>query len=231
MKWGEPHGNGCCDPVCDKRLPRYNPVSPLIRISHLRRSVLQIVSYPHPTLRHKSLPVKRVDAELRDLVRNMFELMYASSGVGLAANQVDLPIRLFVVNLESKPDEGEELVFINPVVSRHKGLEEKEEGCLSLPEVYGPVIRPKQIRVNAYGLDGQEIQADLKGLFARVVQHELDHLDGVLFVDRMSETNKLEIMSELDEFETEFASQRNAGGIPGDEEIAQRRAAWQQKYC
>jgi len=157
--------------------------------------------------------------------------MYASSGVGLAANQVDLPIRLFVVNLESKPDEGEELVFINPVVSRHKGLEEKEEGCLSLPEVYGPVIRPKQIRVNAYGLDGQEIQADLKGLFARVVQHELDHLGGVLFVDRMSETNKLEIMSELDEFETEFASQRNAGGVPGNEEIAQRCLAWEQKYC
>ena len=91
--------------------------------------------------------------------------------------------------------------------------------------------RPKQIRVNAYGINGQEIQADLSGLFARVVQHESDHLDGVLFVDRMSETNKLEIFDELDEFETEFVSQRNAGGIPGDEEIAQGLAAWEQKYC
>jgi peptide deformylase len=206
-------------------------VSYLNCICHLRRIVLQIVSYPHPTLRHKSLPIKRVDKELRELVRNMFELMYAARGVGLAANQVDLPIRLFVVNLEAKANEGDELVFINPVVSRPKGLEEKEEGCLSLPELYGPVVRPKQIRVNAYGLDGQEIQADLKGLFARVVQHELDHLDGTLFVDRMSETNKLEIVDELDEFETEFTSQRNAGGIPGDEEIAKCRAAWEQKFC
>ena len=192
---------------------------------------MQIVSYPHPTLRHKSLPVKRVDAELRELVRNMFKVMYEACGVGLAANQVDLPIRLFVVNLEGKAGEGEELVFINPVISRPKGLEEKEEGCLSLPELYGPVKRPKQIRVNAYGINGQEIQADLSGLFARVVQHESDHLDGVLFVDRMSETKKLEIVDELYEFETEFTSQRNAGGIPGDEEIAQRLVVWEQKYC
>ncbi|MAD80526.1 MAG: peptide deformylase [Pirellulaceae bacterium] len=193
--------------------------------------ILQIVSYPHPTLRHKSLPVKRVDAELRELVSNMFDVMYEARGVGLAANQVDLPIRLFVVNLEAKAGEGEEFVFINPVISRPKGLEEKEEGCLSLPDLYGPVKRPKQIRVNAYGIDGQEIQADLSGLFARVVQHELDHLDGVLFVDRMSETNKLEVFDALDEFETEFASQRDAGGIPGDQEIAQRRVVWEQKYC
>lgn len=192
---------------------------------------MQIVTYPHPTLRHKSLPIRRVDADLRKLVGTMFDLMYAARGVGLAANQVDLPIRLFIVNLEAKAGAGEELVFINPVISRAKGLEEKEEGCLSLPELYGPVKRPKQVRVNAYGLDGQEFQADLTGLFARVVQHELDHLDGVLFVDRMSETNRLEIIDELDEFETEFVSQRSAGGIPSDDVIAQRLAEWEQKYC
>lgn len=192
---------------------------------------MQIVSYPHPTLRHKSRPIKRVNAELRQLVRKMFELMYEARGVGLAANQVDLPLRLFIVNLEAKAGAGDEIVFINPVISRAKGLEEKEEGCLSLPELYGPVKRPKQVRINAYGLDGQEIQADLTGLLARVVQHELDHLDGVLFVDRMSETHRLEILDELDEFETEFASQRAAGGIPSDEEIAQRLAEWEQKYC
>jgi len=202
-----------------------------IRRSHLRRIILQIVTYPHPTLRHKSQLIKRVDDALRELVGNMFTLMYEARGVGLAANQVDLPIRLFIVNLEAKPGAGEEFVFINPVVSRPKGLAEKEEGCLSLPELYGPVKRPKQIRVNAYGLDGQEIQADLDGLFARVVQHELDHLDGVLFVDRMSETSRLEVIDELDEFATEFASQRETGGIPSDEEIARRRAEWEKKYC
>ncbi len=192
---------------------------------------MQIVSYPHPTLRHKSLPIKRVNAELREIVSEMFALMYEARGVGLAANQVDLPIRLFIMNLEAKPDAGEEFVFINPVISRAKGSAEKEEGCLSLPELYGPVKRPKQVRVQAYGLDGQEFQADVDGLFARVVQHELDHLDGVLFVDRMSETNRLEIVDELDVFETEFASQREAGGIPSDEEIARQTAEWEKKYC
>ena len=192
---------------------------------------MQIVSYPHPTLRHKSLPIKRVNAELRELVREMFELMYEARGVGLAANQVDLPIRLFNVNLEGKADAGEEFVFINPVVSRAKGSAEKEEGCLSLPELYGPVKRPKQVRVQAYGLEGQELQADIDGLFSRVVQHELDHLDGVLCVDRMSETSRFEIIDELDEFETDFASQREAGGIPSDHTIAQRNAEWEKKYC
>jgi len=231
MKFDRAAGNGCCAPVCDTPSWRYNPLSRLIR-RHLPRSfVLQIVSYPHPTLRHKSLPIKRVDAKLREIVGEMFELMYEARGVGLAANQVDLPIRLFIVNLEATAGAGEEFVFINPVVSRPKGSAEKEEGCLSLPELYGPVKRPKQVRINAYGLDGQEIQADLDGLFARVVQHELDHLDGVLFVDRMSETNQLEIIDELDEFETDFASQRDAGGIPSDEEIARQLSEWEQKYC
>ena len=97
---------------------------------------MEIVTYPHPTLRHESKPVKRVDAELREIVQEMFHLMYEARGVGLAANQVDLPLRLFVLNLESDPDKSEEFVFINPVISKPKGSEEKEEGCLSLPELW-----------------------------------------------------------------------------------------------
>lgn len=192
---------------------------------------MKIVTYPHPTLRHKSKPIKRVDAELRTIIRQMFDVMYEARGVGLAANQVNLPIRLFVVNLDAEPEQGEELVFINPVVSRPKSSEEAEEGCLSLPELYGPVMRPKKVRVNAFGLSGNEFNAELDGLFARVIQHEIDHLDGILFVDRMSETAKLEIASTLDEFETDFASRRAVGGIATDAEIATQLADWESRYC
>src|SRR5437762_12578480 len=139
----------------------------------------------------------------------MFELMYASKGIGLAANQVDLPLRFFILNLAGKNGEGEEMVFLNPVISSPKGSEESEEGCLSLPGLYGNVVRPKQVRINAYSLDGKEMQADVTGLLARCVQHELDHLDGVLFTDRMSKSALADIQDDLDVFETEFKSRRD----------------------
>ncbi len=192
---------------------------------------MQIITYPHPTLRHTSRPVRRVDAELRQMVSQMFELMYASRGIGLAANQVDLPVRLFIMNLEGEPGKGEEFVFINPVVTHPKGSELKEEGCLSLPELYADVVRPKRVRVQAYGMDGREIQADVDGMFARCVQHELDHLDGVLFIDRVPPTMQPELQPALDIFETDFRSRRSTGGIPSDSELAATRAAWEQRYC
>lgn len=197
----------------------------------LETAILEIITYPHPTLRHKSKPIKRVNAELREIVREMFKLMYEAKGVGLAANQVDLPIRLFVANLEADPDKGEEMVFINPVVSMPKGTEDNEEGCLSLPGLYGNVVRPKKVRINAYNLQGDEINADVEGLFSRVVQHETDHLDGVLFIDRMTESAKIEIEGELDVFETEFNSRRETGGIPDNATIAARLSEWEAKYC
>ena len=140
---------------------------------------MQIVTYPHPTLRHKSQPIRRVDAELKAMVREMFDLMYKAQGVGLAANQVDLPLRLFVVNEKANPETGEELVFINPVLSRPKGNEIKEEGCLSIPETYGDVMRPEKIKVEAYNLQGELIEGELSGLLGRIVQHETDHLQRV----------------------------------------------------
>src|SRR5262245_50701576 len=162
----------------------------------------------------------------------MFELMYAAKGIGLAANQVDLPLRFFIVNLEAKQEAGEELVFINPVISLPRGgSEEAEEGCLRLPGLYGQVVRPKQVRINAYSLDGKETQFDATGLFARCVQHELDHLDGVLFPDRMSTTGRAGIAEGLDEFEAEFKSRRDTGGIPNDDEIAKRWAEWEARYA
>src|SRR5262245_39545941 len=161
----------------------------------------------------------------------MFDVMYEAKGIGLAANQVDLPLRLFIVNLEAKPEAGEELVFINPVIALPRGgSDEAEEGCLSLPGLYGNVVRPKQVRINAYSLDGTEIQADVTGLLARCVQHELDHLDGVLFTDRMSKTAVADIQHDLDVFETEFKSRRETGAIPSDEQIASRWYEFEAKY-
>lgn len=192
---------------------------------------LQVMLYPHPTLRHKSRPIRRVDADLARMVREMFDLMYASEGIGLAANQVHLPLRLLVANPAGRPGEGEEYVLINPVLSRPKGNEEAEEGCLSFPELYGPVKRPKQITVNAYNLKGEEIQADLTGMLARVVQHEFDHLDGVLYIDRMSATACAVVQPTLEEFELVFRSRRQTGEIPGDEVLARELADWEARYC
>ncbi|MCA9262923.1 MAG: peptide deformylase [Planctomycetales bacterium] len=192
---------------------------------------MKIVKYPHPTLRHKSKPVQRVDAELKRIVAEMFELMYEARGIGLAANQVDLPLRLFIVNTAGEPGEGEEQVFINPVLSRPKGIAEKEEGCLSLPGLYAPVKRPERIRVNAYTMAGEEIDCELDGLEARVVQHETDHLDGVLFIDRLSETAQLAVADELDEFVGMFDEDRELKLIPSDEVIHETLATWESKYC
>lgn len=193
---------------------------------------MNIITYPHPTLRRTSRPLARVDAELRKLIRGMFDIMYAAKGIGLAANQIDVPLRFFIVNLEAKAGAGEELVFINPVISLPRGgSEEAEEGCLSLPGLYGPVVRPKQVRISAYSLAGNEVQIDASGLLARCVQHELDHLDGVLFPDRMSPAARADIDADLDIFETEFQSKRQTGGVPGDQDIAQRWAEWESKYA
>ena len=192
---------------------------------------MPVVLYPHPTLRYPSKAVRRVDAELVRIVREMFERMYATHGIGLAANQVDLPLRLFVINLSGQVDEGEELVFINPVLSNPKGNEEGDEGCLSFPELFGPVKRPKQITVNAYNLKGEEIEAKVDGMLSRVIQHETDHLDGVLYTDRMSATAKATVQPILEEFELNFQSRRRTGEIPGDEAIAERLKQWEQKYC
>jgi peptide deformylase len=184
---------------------------------------LQIIQYPHPTLRHPSKPLKRVDAELRKLIDEMWELMYEHEGVGLAANQVDLPYRLFLVNPTGERDSKEtEQVLINPVLSSGRGQEEGEEGCLSIPGVRAPVVRNSTINVQAYDLAGNEIVAEAEGLFARILQHETDHLDGRLFIDRLSPTELAAIDEQLEEFELVFRSQRETSEMPTDAEVAAR---------
>lgn len=193
-------------------------------LSYFRENFrVQIIKYPHPTLRHKSKPLKRVDRELKQIIAEMFERMYSDQGIGLAANQVDLPYRLFVINVKGDPaEEGEAKVFINPVITRKSGSAEAQEGCLSFPDIWAPVRRPEKIMVTAYGIDGQEFCYEMDGLYARAVQHELDHLDGVLFVDRLSEANQLEVREDLEELIREFESSRRLGTMETDEQITAR---------
>ncbi len=159
------------------------------------------------------------------MVAQMFELMYEHEGVGLAANQVDLPYRLFIANPTGDSANKEaEHVFINPVLKAGKGQVEGEEGCLSIPGVLGPVVRKEKITIEAYNLKGEQFVGELDGLFARIVQHETDHLDGKLFIDRIPDAQAAELREELEEFEIDFQSRRDCGELPGDEQIAQRLA-------
>lgn len=184
---------------------------------------MEIVHYPHPALRWKSSDVQQITADLRRTVGEMFELMYAAKGIGLAANQVALPLRLFIVNPTGEADHPEEeQVFINPVITNRKGTEIGEEGCLSLPGLYSDVRRAATIVVDAYDLDGQPIRATLKELAGRVVQHETDHLDGVLFIDRLEESLRREVDPKLTDFETAFRKRQAAGEIAGDDELLTR---------
>lgn len=187
---------------------------------------LEIVHYPHPALRWKSKPIVRIDDDLRAVVRRMFELMYEFRGIGLAANQVGLPYRLFVLNVSGeKGNPAEEVVFINPEITRRKGTEEGEEGCLSLPELYGPVRRAEQITVEAFDLEGREFRLDLDELPARAVQHEYDHIEGVLFIDRMTDAARRELESDIADFELIFRREQEAGRIPSDDELRRRLRA------
>jgi peptide deformylase len=184
---------------------------------------LQIIQYPHPTLRHQSKPLRRVDAELRKIVAEMLDLMYEHEGVGLAANQVDLPYRLFVANEKGDPNAREfEHVFINPVLSGGRGQEEDEEGCLSIPGIRAPVVRNTHIKIQGYDLAGNEINREVEGLMARIVQHETDHLEGTLFIDRLGPAHSAAIREQLEEFELAFQSKLDTHELPDAERIADR---------
>lgn len=192
---------------------------------------LELVEYPHPALARPARALAQIDDELCDAVEQMFEIMYAANGIGLAATQVALPYRLFVVNVEGRRDAGEELVFVNPVLSRPRGIAVQEEGCLSLPGLRMDVRRPERVCVEAWSLDGAPFRMDLDGLVARVVQHEYDHLDGTVFVDRMTATVRVKAQPALDEFDLSLRALRQTGAVSSDDVIAGRLAQWEQRYA
>jgi peptide deformylase len=177
-------------------------------------SELKIVYHPHPALRWKSKDVTRIDAQLKDWVEQMFDLMYEARGIGLAANQVALPYRLFVINPSGDPDQADlEQVFINPQIIKRNGSYDAEEGCLSLPEVYAPVTRAEKIVVEAFDLDGRDFAMELSGINGRVVQHENDHLDGVMFTDRVGDSVRAELQPLLDDLAGQMQHQQAEGQL------------------
>ena len=147
-----------------------------------------------PVLRERAKPVPAVDDVVREFVDDLFETMHAAKGVGLAANQVGVPLRVAVVDVgDEKPDP---LVLINPVVTvRGDLVETAEEGCLSIPDIFGDVERPVDITVEALDRDGRPYRMEISGYKARAVQHEVDHLDGVLFLDHLSAIKRASLMS------------------------------------
>lgn len=148
--------------------------------------ILTIVKYPEPVLRQPGEPVTEFNDELRKFVADMFETMYASQGIGLAAQQVGVAKRVTVIDLSQGKDPAQKLVLVNPEVIYREGKQYEEEGCLSFPEIREKVSRAAKVRVRAQNEHGKWFEMDGEELLSRAFQHEIDHLDGMLFIFRMS---------------------------------------------
>ena len=174
--------------------------------------ILEIVKYGHPALRTKGAPVKEVNAKIRQLAVDMLETMVAAHGVGLAAQQVGVPIQLTVIDvsgIEDRPstmliggrpvsvDAQMPLVLLNPELTLSKVKESGNEGCLSFPEISAEIMRSRAVKAKAHLLDGGTIEFEATGLLARALQHEVDHLHGILFIDRMNSASKVSLAGKL----------------------------------
>jgi peptide deformylase len=187
---------------------------------------MKIVHYPHPALRHAAKPLTSIDKELRLQCGQMIELMYEARGLGLAATQVALPFQLLVMNITGDPEQRDrEEILINPVIVERKGIVEDEEGCLSFPGLYQKIRRAKTLKVQAYDVKGQLVEKVVHDLEARAWQHEIDHLNGVLFIDKMGTIAKLSSRSSVKKFEQDFRRAQERGDIPPDVELEKLLAA------
>jgi peptide deformylase len=157
---------------------------------------LRILEFPDPRLRKKAVPVEVVDDPLRQLIDDMFETMYGAPGIGLAATQVDVHRRLLVADVSQEKDEPQ--VLINPEILERDGSAITEEGCLSVPGYYEEIERAEHIKVRYLDRNGNEQESEYEGLLAVCVQHEIDHLDGKLFVDYLSEIKRQRIRKRLE---------------------------------
>jgi len=147
---------------------------------------LEIIKIGHPTLSKKAQPVGNISQEIVELARDMVETMHLVPGIGLAAPQVNVSLRLITVDLSVGENKNELIIMVNPQIVEQEGEQISEEGCLSVPGIYEKVIRPSRIAVRGFCLDGKEVMIEAKDLLARVFCHEIDHLEGKLFVDRLS---------------------------------------------
>ena len=181
-------------------------------------SQLELILYPDPRLRKVSTPITQVTPEILQRCLDMFPIMYEAKGIGLAAAQVGWNVRLFLMNVTGEPQD--EYVLINPEILERTGTHTMEEGCLSLPDIRGKFTRPAKLKVTAITTTGDalraangdftkvvlnEMEMEADGLVSRCIQHELDHLDGILIIDKFSPAKKLSIKTKLRELEEEFA--------------------------
>jgi len=182
--------------------------------------VLEIVKFGHPVLREKGRRIERVTAEIRQLAADMLQTMYVADGVGLAAQQVGHAVQLTVLDVRASDQPSAihsagqpqdlahwmPLVLLNPVLRQPLGDVTGSEGCLSFPEISAQIHRAAQVTVHAHNLDGQELDFDVTGLLARAIQHELDHLNGILFIDRMDAATKASLAGKLKKLQKETAA-------------------------
>ncbi|ERN02397.1 peptide deformylase 1B, chloroplastic/mitochondrial isoform X2 [Amborella trichopoda] len=182
---------------------------------------LKIVEYPDPRLRVRNKRVSVFDENLKELVAEMFDVMYKTDGIGLSAPQVGINVQLMVFNPAGERGEGEELVLINPKVYKYsKKLVLFDEGCLSFPGIYADVERPTSVKIDARDITGAKFSVHLKGLPARVFQHEFDHLQGILFFERMTEEVLESIRPGLQALEKKYET---LTGLPSPESITKRQ--------
>jgi peptide deformylase len=166
-------------------------------------AILNILNYPDDRLRIKAKPVEQFDDRLQKQIDDMFETMYAAPGIGLAATQVDFHQRLIVIDVSE--DKSQPLVVINPEIIEKDGIQQIDEGCLSVPGIYEPVERAEHIRLRMQDREGNPVEMEAEGLLAVCIQHEMDHLEGKLFVDYLSDLKRQRIRKKLQK------QQRQAG--------------------
>jgi peptide deformylase len=183
---------------------------------------MKIVQYPHPSLRYVAKPLTAIDRKVQTYAAQMLELMYEHKGLALAATQVELPFRMIVMNVAESTEERDPnnaQVVINPQILEKKGSIEGDEGCLSFPGLYQKIRRAKMIKVQGYDLTGALIEKTCVDLESRVWQHEVDHLNGELFIDKMGTIAKLGSRSALKAFERSYKKAQERGEIPPEAEI------------
>ncbi len=173
-------------------------------------ALLPILEYPDPRLRERALPVTQFDEALGQLVDDMLQTMYAAPGIGLAATQVNVRRRVLVMDVSE--ERNEPLVFINPEIVSREGVAKTEEGCLSVPGIFDEVERAARVRVQAQDRTGEVFQRDLDGAIAVCLQHEMDHLEGKLFVDYLSDLKRERIRKKLEKERKDKASRRRDPG-------------------
>jgi peptide deformylase len=182
-----------------------------LKLSTLNNIVnkMEVAIYPNPVLKIKAKPIEEINNEICQIAEEMLETMYNACGIGLAAPQVGLSIRLVVLDVTG--EKTGERVFINPYISEEEGETLEEEGCLSFPDVMGKIIRSQHIKVIAYNLKGEKLEIEAEGLLGRAWQHEIDHLNGCLFIEKMTPASTIGNQSKLKELELSY--QNNKAGV------------------